>query len=80
MENATETVSKPGSTPESVDLSIIRLLISFASMLDFEIALADVKGPYRPSGSIMQELHVILSKKIAKRATMLTLRHLPKEL
>lgn len=61
----------------SADLSIVRLLLSLALILDFDIATADVKGAYMQSGPIKRELYVRPPKHIAHRNVLWKLLRLP---
>lgn len=42
----------------TADLSVIRLIISLATILGFQIVTADVKGAYMQSGPIQREIYV----------------------
>lgn len=60
------------------DLSAMHLLFSFATIFDFDIATADVKGAYMQPGCIQRDLYVRPPKRLAPRSsTLLKLIRLP---
>lgn len=51
----------------SADLSVVRLLISLASILNFSLATADVQGAYMQSGPIQRDIYVRPPRRIDHR-------------